>query len=781
MSRGRTVRTLTSWWRRSGGDTRAPSSTPEPAPLVTVIVPVYDVEAYLAETVASLAAQTYPHLEVLLVDDASTDGSLPLARSLAEGDERFTVVEVEHGGLGATRNRGLERARGTYITFVDADDVLPPDALAAMVASLETSGSAFVTGGVERFDSIRSWVPGWVRSVHGRDRRATTLADLPEAMRDILACNRMYRRSFWDEHIGPFPEGMVYEDHVPMLRSYLGGTRFDVLAQVTYRWRRRDDGSSLSQPKDELANLVDRARAKADAWTLLEREGTATERALWLARVIDLDLVPYLTHGGDAAPEYQELLAATLTTYLEHATATPEGRRELAARVRGPQRLAAWYAAHRDWSALASLTAELAARRPPLARLDRTGADVPRAVVDDGARATVAPPLPAWWRAVPLDVAPTLVLTRITWDDDGLVVRGTLKVPGLALEPDDVRLSLVVDNVPDGHRATVLGASPRRAGTPVTGTDLDVVVYVPHRDLDIALPVPGETAVTATLDLASIVTLPVVLVAGRGTRAPRPRADVLGGTTILPVLTDDALLLRRRRAPVVVTSVDLDGDDVRFGLTTGTHADSARLDSVAFGTGEGCAALSRGTGTWAVARHVLADVPHDAPLESVLGGTAVRPVAPVGLRRALPRGLASSARGTLHVIPGARVRLTAVTAHDDGIRLDLEEAGLSDVPEGCVWHAVVRDGSDERPLGVTGDPTTVRLPVPRAGEVDGAQPTVASVRITLAAPDGTTVPVRVGEAVHDMQPSTAPAGTYDVRVLAKRDGVEMRVEHLEPR
>jgi len=254
------------------------------SPLLTVVVPFYNVQEFLAEAVGSLRAQTYENLEVLLVDDGSTDGSLALARTLTADDPRFTVLEVPHGGQGTARNHALARSQGEYVTFMDADDVVPSDAYAAMVGSLEASGSDMALGNVERFDSERAWVPGWARAVHRADVRGTTLADMPEAMRDILACNRVYRRSFWDERVREFPEGMVFEDHVPMLRALLGGSRFDVLAQVTYRWRRREDRGSSSQPKDELANLADRARAKAEAWNVLEAEGTEEEQGLWLAR-----------------------------------------------------------------------------------------------------------------------------------------------------------------------------------------------------------------------------------------------------------------------------------------------------------------------------------------------------------------------------------------------------------------------------------------------------------------------------------------------------------------
>ncbi|MGP7960247.1 glycosyltransferase [Sanguibacter sp. A247] len=744
-------------------------------PFVTVIVPVYNVEEYLAEAVGSLTAQTYRHLEILLIDDDSTDGSLALARRLAQEDPRITVVAVDHGGLGATRNRGLERARGDYVTFVDADDIVPPDAFSAMVASLEASGSAFVTGGVERFDSTRAWIARWVREVHGRDRRSTTLAELPEAMRDILACNRMYRRSFWDEHIGPFPEGMVYEDHVPMLRSYLNGTRFDVLAQVTYRWRKRDDGTSLSQPKDELANLADRARAKADAWDLLEREGTATEKALWIARVFDLDLVPYLNHAGTAEPDYQELLATTVATYLEHGSSTPEGRRELAARVRGPQRLAAWYAAHRDWTALASLAADLAGRRPPLARLDRSGLRAPRAVVDDRSRAAAVQPLPDWWAEVPLDVESSLMLNRLTWNSEGLVVRGTLKIPGLAVVPGDAAVTLTVGELPGEIRAHVVGPASRRPDAPHTGSELDVVAVISRATL--ATVRGTATPVRATLVLAGTHTEPVTFAAGTGTRAPRPRAEIIDGTAVLPVVADDELHLRTSRPAAIATMLAVTDGHLRVALSA-----ESQPESVAFSGTEPYIPLAPDDGTWTVALDHLAHADHDAPLEAVVKTRGTRIVASTALRNSLPRGLAASVRGTLHIIPGPRARLTAVAAHDDGLDLGLVEAGLADVPHGSTWHAIVRDTDTERLLPVTGTaPTRAHLDVPHlAATADGHRPTVASVRLTLVGPDGTVVPLRVADAVLDAQPFTAPSGAYNVRVVARKDGIEMRVEHLKP-
>ena len=96
-------------------------------PLISVIVPVYKVEQYLAACVDSILAQTYPHIEVILVDDGSPDACPQLCDDYAAKDARVKVIHQQNGGLAAARNAGLERATGALIGFVDSDDTIHPE------------------------------------------------------------------------------------------------------------------------------------------------------------------------------------------------------------------------------------------------------------------------------------------------------------------------------------------------------------------------------------------------------------------------------------------------------------------------------------------------------------------------------------------------------------------------------------------------------------------------------------------------------------------------------
>ena len=95
--------------------------------LIRVIVPVYNVERYLRRCVDSILHQTYQDLEVLLVDDGSTDASGAICDEYAAQEERVTAVHQKNRGLSAARNAGLERAQGTYLCFVDSDDYIEPE------------------------------------------------------------------------------------------------------------------------------------------------------------------------------------------------------------------------------------------------------------------------------------------------------------------------------------------------------------------------------------------------------------------------------------------------------------------------------------------------------------------------------------------------------------------------------------------------------------------------------------------------------------------------------
>ena len=101
-------------------------------PLVSVILPVYNVEEYLCKCVDSVLAQTYRNLEVILVDDGSMDNSSKLCEEYAKKDNRIKVIHQKNGGLSAARNTGIKIAKGKYIAFLDADDELRNDFLQKM-------------------------------------------------------------------------------------------------------------------------------------------------------------------------------------------------------------------------------------------------------------------------------------------------------------------------------------------------------------------------------------------------------------------------------------------------------------------------------------------------------------------------------------------------------------------------------------------------------------------------------------------------------------------------
>lgn len=130
------------------------AATPVPAPFISVVVPAYNQEKFLGTCIRSILAQTFQAFEVCLVDDGSTDGTPALADDLAGRDSRIRVFHTGNGGATAARRTGTGHARGEWVTFLDADDTLPPDALQRF-AACASADTDIVVGS---FSNKRRWL-----------------------------------------------------------------------------------------------------------------------------------------------------------------------------------------------------------------------------------------------------------------------------------------------------------------------------------------------------------------------------------------------------------------------------------------------------------------------------------------------------------------------------------------------------------------------------------------------------------------------------------------------
>lgn len=280
---------------------------------VSVVVPCYDVERYLTSCLTSILQQDYPYLEVLVVDDGSPDRSAAIASRIGRWDRRVRVIRRTNGGLGAARNTGIQEATGRYITFVDSDDTIPQGAIRAMVDSLAATGSDFAIGSIERVQGGKRWTPKWAREVHRTDRLRMTLGEDPEVLKDVFATNKLFKREFFDRVVGAFPEGIRYEDQEPTARAFVGAHSFDVLSKTVYSWFIRSDGSSITQQKADIRDLIDRLEVKQRVAEVIRDGAEPHVRRAWQAKAIGFDLHSYYQEVPRTSEEYWETLRAAVT------------------------------------------------------------------------------------------------------------------------------------------------------------------------------------------------------------------------------------------------------------------------------------------------------------------------------------------------------------------------------------------------------------------------------------------------------------------------------------
>ncbi|WP_283138622.1 bifunctional glycosyltransferase/CDP-glycerol:glycerophosphate glycerophosphotransferase [Rhizohabitans arisaemae] len=286
-------------------------------PLLSVVIPFYNVELYFEECLSSLANQTLNDIEFILVDDGSLDGSAVIAKNHAVRDTRFRLVVQENQGLGRARNNGARAAKGKYLAFADSDDVLPRYAYELLVGSLEETGSDIACGGVRRL-SAAGVTKSWLHvEPFRRSRRKTHVREFIPLIQDRTIWNKVYRRSFWDRHGFEFPSGL-YEDSPVTVPAHVHASSVDVLRNIVYYWRMREGGGlSITQRSAELPNIADRLAAVERVGAFIMEHAPEIKPGFDKS-VLDVDFHLAVNAMALVGEDEREPLLELINPYLEH-------------------------------------------------------------------------------------------------------------------------------------------------------------------------------------------------------------------------------------------------------------------------------------------------------------------------------------------------------------------------------------------------------------------------------------------------------------------------------
>ena len=290
---------------------------------VSVVVPVYNVAPYLEACLESLAQQTFADIEVVMVDDGSTDESATIAERFAARDQRFRLVRQANAGLGAARNTGIDHASGDLLAFVDSDDVVPPRAYETLVSTLDETGSDFASGNVHRITPLGTMQARFLAETFRETRLRTHVTRFPPLLADRTAWNKLFRRSFWDRHGFRFPEGVFYEDAGVTLPAHHLARSVDVLDQTVYLWRVREgEDRSITQRHEEMKALRDRVASVDYVSRFLADRGFAASKRRYDHSVLAQDLRYFLNVLPRADDEYRRLFLELVNDFLDRADAS---------------------------------------------------------------------------------------------------------------------------------------------------------------------------------------------------------------------------------------------------------------------------------------------------------------------------------------------------------------------------------------------------------------------------------------------------------------------------
>lgn len=227
--------------------------------MVSVIIPAYNAEEYIKRAICSVLNQTYTNYEIIVVNDGSTDLTREIIEEIAKNDNRVRVINTENGGVSRARNIGIEAAKGEFISFLDADDELFPDALEMMRNCLLNTKADICTTWCVRGNTAKVISSGDVEIWDSNLALIKILEDHP-------ATYAVWAKLYRAEKVVriKFPEGKrVHEDSFFIFLCILSGMKVAVWNYVTYRYHVTQNSASRGEFSEKVFDMLDLAEEKA--------------------------------------------------------------------------------------------------------------------------------------------------------------------------------------------------------------------------------------------------------------------------------------------------------------------------------------------------------------------------------------------------------------------------------------------------------------------------------------------------------------------------------------
>lgn len=224
-------------------------------PEISVIVPVYNVEAFLERCIQSILGQTYENLEIILVDDGSTDSSGTICDRYSGTDDRIRCIHQANGGLSDARNAALNVFHGEYLAFIDSDDFVSEDYIEYLYHLIQKNNADISFTGMQSFSDTSK--------IHEDHTPGYLLLPVQAAIEKMLlndgcshtACGKLYRRQLWNSQ--RFPKGLLYEDYATIYHVFTNA-RHTVFGNASkYYYFQREDSIMKSRFSEKNLVLLD--------------------------------------------------------------------------------------------------------------------------------------------------------------------------------------------------------------------------------------------------------------------------------------------------------------------------------------------------------------------------------------------------------------------------------------------------------------------------------------------------------------------------------------------